>query len=94
MEAEARRSRTGERSVAAGKERAMKANVGDRVVVRAHRIGEHERRGEVLEVHGEDGAPPYLIRWLDDRHEGLVFPGSDVTIEHVEHRLEEQPNGA
>jgi hypothetical protein len=72
----------------------MQANVGDRVVVRGHRIGERERHGEIVEVHGEDGAPPYLIRWLDDGHEGLVFPGSDVTIEHLERRLAEHTDGA
>ena len=63
----------------------MKANVGDRIVVRGHQVGERERHGEIVEVHGADGTPPYLVRWLDDGHEGLVFPGSDVTIEHLEH---------
>jgi hypothetical protein len=63
----------------------MKADVGDRIVVRGHQVGERERHGEIVEVHGADGAPPYLVRWLDDGHEGLVFPGSDVTIEHLLH---------
>ncbi|MGZ5212154.1 MAG: DUF1918 domain-containing protein [Actinomycetota bacterium] len=62
----------------------MKANVGDRIVVRGHRVGEHERDGEILEVHGRDGGPPFLVRWSADGHVGMVFPGSDVTIEHFE----------
>jgi len=33
------------------------------------------RDGEILEVHGEDGGPPYLVRWSDSGHESLVFPG-------------------
>lgn len=71
----------------------MKASVGDRIVVRGHQIGERERHGEILEVRGPDGAPPYLIRWSDDGHEALVFPGSDVTIEHVDRGLAQQRNG-
>lgn len=65
----------------------MKASVGDRIVVRGHRVGEHERDGEILEVHGPDGSPPYLVKWLADGHVGLVFPGPDVTIEHFESHL-------
>jgi hypothetical protein len=34
-----------------------------------------------LEVHGEKGEPPYLVRWADDGHEGLIFPGSDASVE-------------
>lgn len=60
----------------------MKANVGDRIVVRGHHVGEHERDGEVVEVRGQDGGPPYLVKWSSDGHVGFVFPGPDVTIEH------------
>ena len=35
--------------------------------------------GEVLEVHGEGGAPPYVVRWADG-HEGLMFPGPDAHV--------------
>jgi hypothetical protein len=58
----------------------MKARVGDRLVVRRHRAGDVERRGEVLEVRGEDGAPPYLVRWSDG-HESILVPGSETSIE-------------
>jgi hypothetical protein len=61
----------------------MKAQIGDRLVVKGHTVGEAERHGEVIEVHGEDGSPPFLVKW-DNGHEGLVFPGSDMTVEHVE----------
>jgi hypothetical protein len=30
-------------------------------------------------VRGEDGAPPYVVRW-GDGHEGLVFPGDDAHV--------------
>jgi Domain of unknown function (DUF1918) len=58
----------------------MKARVGDRLMVRRHRTGDVERHAEVLEVRGEDGAPPYLVRWSDG-HESILVPGSETTVE-------------
>ena len=60
----------------------MRAEVGDRLVIKGHHVGEHDRDAEILEVHGEDGGPPFLVRWSDDGHKGLFFPGSDATVEH------------
>lgn len=37
------------------------------------------REGEILEVHGQDGGPPYVVRWSDG-HEGLMFPGPDAHV--------------
>ena len=62
----------------------MKAKVGDRIVIRGHRVGEHQRDCEVLEVHGEDGGPPYLVRWGDSGHEALFFPGPDAFVAEYE----------
>lgn len=62
----------------------MKASVGDRLVVQGHRVGDPERDAEVLEVRGADGGPPYLVRWSDDGHESLMFPGSDAHIQHFD----------
>jgi hypothetical protein len=53
----------------------MKAKVGDRLVVPGTHVDDSVRDGEILEVHGEDGGPPYLVRWSDNGHESLVFPG-------------------
>jgi hypothetical protein len=61
----------------------MRANVGDRLRIRAHHVGEPERFAEVLEVHGADGEPPYLLRWDEDGHEALYFPGPDASVEHL-----------
>ena len=58
----------------------MKANVGDRLHVHGRTVGDVDRVGEIVEVHGEDGAPPYLVRFPDG-HETLVFPGPDATVE-------------
>jgi hypothetical protein len=62
----------------------MRATVGDRIVIKAHHVGEPERDGEVLEVRGSRGKPPYLVRWDDDGHVALVFPGADAVIEHFD----------
>jgi hypothetical protein len=63
----------------------MQAKVGDRLVIKGHHVGEHDRDAEILEVRGKDGGPPYLVRWEADGHETLFFPGSDAVIEHFEH---------
>ena len=63
----------------------MQASVGDRIVIGGHRVGEAERDCEVLEVRGKDGGAPYIVRWGDDGHETLFFPGSDATVQHFEH---------
>lgn len=58
----------------------MRAKVGDHIVVHSHHVGEPARRALVLEVRGEDGGPPYLVRWQDD-HESIFFPGNDAEVE-------------
>jgi hypothetical protein len=60
----------------------MQATVGDRIIVRSVHVGEHDRDGEVLEVRGQDGKPPYLVRWSDTGHDGLFFPGPETVIHH------------
>lgn len=62
----------------------MQANVGDRIVIKGHRIGEPDRDCEVLKV-GQGGAPPYMVRWEDSGHEALFFPGSDASVQHFHH---------
>ena len=60
----------------------MRAAVGDKIVVRGHRVGESDRDAVILAVEGTDGAPPYRVRWNDDGHEGVYFPGDDAVVEH------------
>ena len=52
----------------------MKAHQGDRIILAASHIEEPTRDGEVLVVRGEDGEPPYVVRWADG-HTGLLYPG-------------------
>jgi hypothetical protein len=60
----------------------MRAGVGDRLVIHSKQVGQGDRHGEVLEVRGTDGGPPYLVRF-DDGHETLLYPGADCELEHV-----------
>lgn len=61
----------------------MKAKVGERLVIKGHNVGQHDRDAEILEVRGEAGAPPFLVRWADDGHVGLIYPGSDALVQHL-----------
>ena len=62
----------------------MQAHVGDQLRIRGRAIGIADRIGKVIEVRGAGGTPPYLVRWADSEHEGLLFPGNDAVIEHLE----------
>ena len=66
----------------------MRAHVGDQYRVRSRIIGHPDRLGEVLEIRGPDGAPPYAIRWDDNGHEVLVFPGTEAVIDHLDAHLQ------
>ena len=60
----------------------MKAAVGDRITVHGLHVGDATRCGEVLEVKGAGGEPPYVVRW-DDGHEAVFVPGSGVRVDPV-----------
>jgi hypothetical protein len=72
----------------------MKVETGDRLIVHGHRLGEPERDAEILEVLGEDGQPPFRVRWSDDGHVSEFFPGSDASVEHFEHRIVKRTRAA
>ena len=58
----------------------MKAQAGDRLVVMSRHLDEAVEEGEILEVHGADGDPPFVVRWQGSEHETLVFPGPDARV--------------
>lgn len=58
----------------------MNATVGDRLRMHGNIVGQRARAGEIIEIHGSDGGPPYLVRF-DDGHIGLVYPGPDAVVE-------------
>jgi hypothetical protein len=59
----------------------MYAEVKDEIVVKGRHVGDEDRKGVITEVHGENGAPPYLVRW-DNGHESVFVPSSDTVVEH------------
>jgi hypothetical protein len=58
----------------------MYATVGDQLRIMSNRLQRPIRDGEILEIHGKDGQPPYLVRWSDTGDTTLVFPGSDARV--------------
>jgi hypothetical protein len=71
-----------------GTEIDMRAQVGDRLHVYGRHVGSPEKVGRIVEVRGDDGSPPYVVRF-EDGHEALLFPGSDAVVE----RPSEQQKG-
>jgi hypothetical protein len=58
----------------------MEASVGDRLHVHGNTVGQPDRSGEIIEVRGPNGTPPYVVRF-DDGHTRMVFPGPDAVVE-------------
>lgn len=61
----------------------MQASVGDRLLVHGRTVGHKDRYAEIIEVLGEDGGPPFRVRFEDDGHECLVSPGPDSVVRHI-----------
>ena len=59
----------------------MRAAVGDRLHFQGKVVGLAEHTAVVIEARGENGTPPYVVRY-ENGHETVVFPGADVWIEH------------
>ncbi|GAB2923003.1 DUF1918 domain-containing protein [Nonomuraea fastidiosa] len=57
----------------------MHAKTGDKLVIHGNVVGQGDREGEIIEVRGPEGAPPYVVRFPDG-HEQFVFPGPDAVI--------------
>ncbi len=58
----------------------MKAKAGDHLVIMGRHVHHPVREGEVLEVRGEDGDPPFVVRWSDTGHATILYPGSDARV--------------
>ena len=48
----------------------MRACAGDMLLV----SGSHTRTGLIVRVVGQNGAPPYVVKWLADGHIAMVTP--------------------
>ena len=61
----------------------MQAHKGDELIVRGHRMGQPDRVGEVIETRGLNNSSPFLVRWDDDGHTTLFFPGTDCVVREL-----------
>jgi hypothetical protein len=59
----------------------MQATVGDLIVIHSQHVDEQVRSGEIIDVRGPDGSPPFVVRW-GDGHEALLYPGPDAEVQH------------
>jgi hypothetical protein len=57
----------------------MPAEVGDRIEITGHAVGDAPRTGEIVEVLGKSGHEHYRVRW-EDGHESINFPAEDAVI--------------
>jgi len=57
----------------------MEATIGDQIRIHGSTVGHADKDGEILEVRGTGGEPPYLVRFADGQTR-LLFPGPDAII--------------
>lgn len=65
-------------------EATMHAEVGDTIAVPGRSVGTAGRLGEVIDIRGVQGEPPYVVRW-EDGHESVCFPGAEARVCHDGH---------
>ena len=62
----------------------LHAAVGDRYIELPHGAGQRVREGVVVDVHGADGAPPYVVRWSDGTGAETVGENPAALVLHYE----------
>ncbi|MTD54598.1 DUF1918 domain-containing protein [Amycolatopsis pithecellobii] len=58
----------------------MRAHAGDWIVVKSRTVGGAEQRGRIMEVGSPEGAPPYVVHWMQDDRVSTFFPGTDAQV--------------
>jgi hypothetical protein len=62
----------------------MIAHLGDRLVLNSTPLGDTRRVGVITGVRQDDGAPPYVVRWLEDGRTTMIFPDDEAHVESAE----------
>ena len=57
----------------------MEATIGDEICVHGNTVGHADKLGVIIEVRGNRGEPPYVVRFADGQ-ERTIFPGPDAYI--------------
>ena len=60
-------------------EAVMEATIGDQIRIHGSTVGHPDKDGEIVEVRGTGGEPPYLVRFAGGQTR-LLFPGPDAVI--------------
>lgn len=59
----------------------LRAEPGDTLVIDGAGGRGLPRTGTIIAVEGQDGRPPYLIRWISGDYESRISPGPGARIE-------------
>lgn len=70
---------------------ALRAQVGDMLVIDQGSAAGIPRIGEIVSVPSADGSPPYLVRWLAGEYESTILPGPGA---HIKRRHPARPAAA
>jgi hypothetical protein len=60
---------------------ALRAEVGDTLVIDDGGTVGLPRIGTIIAVIGRDGSPPYLVHWLAGEYESRILPGPGARVE-------------
>jgi Domain of unknown function (DUF1918) len=59
----------------------LRAEVGDTLVIDSGGMAGLPRIGTIIAVTGQDGSPPYMVRWLAGEYESRILPGAGARVE-------------
>jgi len=60
---------------------ALRAEPGDTLVIDGAGAGGLPRTGTIIAVTGQDGSPPYVVRWTSGDYESRISPGPGARVE-------------
>lgn len=60
---------------------ALRAEPGDTLIIDGAGMSGLPRTGIIIAVVGQDGSPPYLVRWTTGDYESRISPGPCARVE-------------
>ena len=75
---------------------ALRAEVGDTLIVGSEGAAGIPRIGEIVAVVGPHGLPPYRVRWLAGEYESLIEPGRSARVQkgHLARQTRDAPGAS
>jgi Domain of unknown function (DUF1918) len=62
----------------------MIAHVGDRLVLNPIPLGDTGPVGVITGIRQDDGAPPYVVDWLNDGRTTMIYPSEEAHVESAD----------